>query len=153
MSASNITRAALLSLAERLIRESGLVGWRVRVGSAKTNLGSCRYRDKTIMLSHPLAALNPLAELEDTIRHEIAHAIAGPGAGHGPEWKRVAVEVGARPEREARGLASPPKQAVGTCPNCDRVVRKHRRVRVACGPCCTKYNGGKFTSDYLIVWG
>lgn len=37
--------------------------------------------------------------LKNTILHEIAHAIAGPDAGHGPVWKRVAREIGCDAER------------------------------------------------------
>ena len=36
-------------------------------------------------------------EIRDTVLHEIAHAIAGPEAGHGPLWKATARRIGATP--------------------------------------------------------
>jgi hypothetical protein len=35
----------------------------------------------------------------DTLRHEVAHAIAGHAAGHGPAWRAACRMVGANPER------------------------------------------------------
>ena len=39
--------------------------------------------------------------MTDTILHEIAHAIAGVEAGHGPAWKAVAQRLGATPRARA----------------------------------------------------
>ena len=39
--------------------------------------------------------------MTDTILHEIAHAIAGANAGHGPVWKAVAKRIGAAPRARA----------------------------------------------------
>ena len=39
-----------------------------------------------------------LRQVTDTILHEIAHALAGPGAGHGPAWKATASRLGATPK-------------------------------------------------------
>lgn len=38
-------------------------------------------------------------QVEDTVRHEAAHFLAGHEAGHGPVWKAWAKKVGANPER------------------------------------------------------
>jgi hypothetical protein len=38
----------------------------------------------------------------DTFLHEVAHALAGHKAGHGPEWKAMCRKLGACPERLAR---------------------------------------------------
>jgi len=37
-------------------------------------------------------------QLTDTILHEIAHALAGPAAKHGPAWKAIARRLGATPK-------------------------------------------------------
>ena len=37
------------------------------------------------------------AEIRDTVLHEIAHALVGPEARHGPEWKAIAKRLGATP--------------------------------------------------------
>ncbi len=40
-------------------------------------------------------------QVRDTVLHEIAHAIAGPEAGHGPLWKATARRIGATPRARA----------------------------------------------------
>ena len=41
-------------------------------------------------------------EVRDTILHEVAHALVGPGHGHDTVWKATAAQVGARPQRRGR---------------------------------------------------
>ena len=33
-------------------------------------------------------------EIHQVLLHEVAHALAGPKAGHGPQWKAVARDLG-----------------------------------------------------------
>lgn len=66
-------------------------------GSSSTALGMCNYKYKKLFLKHNHALHNTEEKVIDTILHEVAHALAGPGAGHGPLWKRYARIVGADP--------------------------------------------------------
>ena len=59
----------------------------------------CRYGTRTIELSVFLVDRNGPEEVRDTILHEIAHALVGPGHGHDAVWKRQCIEIGARPVR------------------------------------------------------
>ncbi len=43
-----------------------------------------------------------VADLEDTIRHELAHLIAGIRYKHGPRWQHVATRLGATPRASGR---------------------------------------------------
>lgn len=153
MEATNITRGDLYRLVRQRMNEHGLVEWSVRIGSAKRTLGSCRHRDRTISVSLPLAQVNTMAEVEDTILHEIAHALCPPQAGHGPEWRRMARSIGAKPEARSSGSVPITPSIMGECPNCYRAVYRHRRSpKAACGYCCRRHNGGRFSSEYLLVW-
>ena len=60
-------------------------------------LGTCHYGRMEIALSKRWTLATPWHEVDDTLRHEVAHAIAGRGTNHGLEWQRVAVTVGAKP--------------------------------------------------------
>src|SRR5689334_24415568 len=86
-------------LARELLDRFGLRSWRFRFDRAVRRFGCCHYTTATITLSAPLTVLNSEAEVRDTLLHEIAHAVAGKAAGHGPEWKKYAAAVGAKPER------------------------------------------------------
>ena len=85
-------------LARKLMDRHGLKDWELGFSAAKTRLGSCDSGRKIIRLSLKHAAGSPEGEVKDTILHEIAHALAGPAARHGPEWKAVASRLGATPK-------------------------------------------------------
>ena len=73
--------------AEAALREHGLTqkGWTFRWDRAVRRFGICNYSKKRITVSRTLAALNDFAKSEDTVLHEIAHALVGRGVGHGPK--------------------------------------------------------------------
>ena len=89
------------TLTRDLMDRNGLPDWSFRFSSARQKLGECRAREKLIVLSRTHAAEGTPADVRDTILHEIAHALAGPGAGHGPAWKAIARRLGARPASRA----------------------------------------------------
>ena len=93
------TRESAIKLATELIEEYGLDGWRFCIdkdAKSMDRLGLCVYSTKTISVSAwVFTDLNE--EVEDTIRHELAHAIVGKGHEHGLKWKATARNVGAKP--------------------------------------------------------
>lgn len=91
---------------------------------------------KKITLSRYYAALLSADEIRDVMLHEVAHALAGRGAGHGPAWKAIARKIGAKAQRCATPSASPEATVTGECPECLRTVAELHRLpqRVyACG--------------------
>ncbi|HEY2587403.1 MAG TPA: SprT-like domain-containing protein [Tepidisphaeraceae bacterium] len=113
--------------------QHGLAGWSFRFDHAKRRFGSCQHRERTITLSRPLVLLNDVAEVRDTILHEIAHALT-PGDGHGPKWRAACRRVGARPVRcysdhTVRSPARPPAPYRLGCGRCDWWVERRRRTR------------------------
>jgi len=81
------------------LQKWGLTDWSLKFNNRLTRaLGRCLFVQKTIELQTRFVKENSEAVVLDTIRHEIAHALAGHKAGHGYEWKMWAVKVGANPE-------------------------------------------------------
>lgn len=95
-----------------LMDEQGLLDWEFGWSRGTSTFGTCNFNQKLIRLSKPLVLLNSEAHVLDTIRHEVAHALAGRGAGHGPEWKVIAARLGARPKAtynpQVDGVVTPP---------------------------------------------
>ena len=83
--------------ARGLMDHHGLAAWALHFNVARGKLGECRSRQKLILLSRSHAVDGPPEQVTDTILHEIAHALAGPAAGHGPAWKAIARRIGATP--------------------------------------------------------
>lgn len=60
------------------------------------------HRDGRMVLSTLFIGTGALGDLEDTVRHEFAHLIAGIEARHGPRWRAVAKKLGAVPRATGR---------------------------------------------------
>ena len=87
--------------ARALMDSHGLVDWTFRFSAAQSRLGECREQEKLIRLSLSHAMKAEPREVKDTILHEVAHALAGARAGHGPAWKAIATRIGATPKSRA----------------------------------------------------
>ena len=102
-------------------------GWRVKLSKGSRRLGACYWSKKLIKLSRHHVLNGTDAEITDTIRHEVAHALAGPLAKHGPEWKRWAIRLGATPRATARSVSyEMPYKFVLFCPGCNSDIQKRR---------------------------
>lgn len=86
----------LFHYAETKMKKHGLVnsGWTFRWSKAKKYAGMCDFTKKEISLSKSLAEVRSIKETENTILHEIAHALVGLEHGHGSVWKRKHREIG-----------------------------------------------------------
>jgi SprT protein len=133
------------------------VEWNSRL---KTAAGRADYSLKLISLN-PRLFEHP-AEIDRTLRHELAHILAQFRAGrrrilpHGDEWRQACVELGIADEKRCHTLPFPARtyaaRFVYRCPNCRREFPRVRRVRraVACLACCRKHNGGDFDPRFRL---
>lgn len=136
MNANHFTRATLYSRTRDLMDHHGLQDWEIRIGSARNIAGMCYYSRRLITMSLFLANARDKHHTEDTILHEIAHAIAGHKAGHGKDWKEVCIRIGAKPERCFDSAQIDPAvryKYAGFCPNhTERVIQRNRRASMTC---------------------
>lgn len=90
----NLTQ--IRSLAVDLMQENGLItaGWRFEFDNARRRGGQCRHTHQAISLSRYLAPSWSDIEVRNTILHEIAHAVVGPGHGHDTVWRRKFLALG-----------------------------------------------------------
>lgn len=88
--------------ARKLMNKHGLVDWTFRFSAARKNIGDCNEKQKTIRIGRMHAVRDHPSQVTDTILHEIAHALAGSKAGHGPKWKKIAKQIGATPRSRMR---------------------------------------------------
>ena len=96
---SRVTRLKDVAAEVRdLMDRHGLDEWTLRFSAATKKLGECRSQHKLILISRSHAVHGTPEQVTDTICHEIAHALAGPEAGHGPAWKALARQLGATPK-------------------------------------------------------
>jgi predicted SprT family Zn-dependent metalloprotease len=123
-------------MAVQLMADHGLHRWQFRFNRCKRAMGLCVFHRRRIELSiHFVERDNPIAEIRDTILHEIAHALVGPGHGHDEVWKRKCVEVGARPSR-CGNADMPEGKWKARCGACGRKFHRHRRPQQSDGWFC-----------------
>ncbi len=90
------------TLALRLMTQHKLIerGWRFKFDRAERRLGLCNYSTKTISISWKMASAADEHGVQQTVLHEIAHALlpatssTGERIGHGPAWRRLAKDIG-----------------------------------------------------------
>lgn len=129
-------------IAVELLIHHHLQHWNFGWNRRKRSLGLCRYHERRIELSAHFVQSNDETLIRETILHEIAHAIAGQRAGHGPRWKAVCRQIGCKPERCDKGEAAMPAgRWIAHCPCCAKEYSRHRRPHKAarywckaCGP-------------------
>jgi len=130
-------------IANELMNEHGLIarGWSFAFNRRKQALGLCNYGSKRIELSIWFVLSNAQDEVVDTVRHEIAHALVGHKAGHGPVWMAQCQAIGALPNRTCSTATMPRGVYQASCPGCGRKHDRYRRPMKrrtyycrACGP-------------------
>lgn len=123
--------------------------WSFGFDNAKKRAGLCNYTHKRITVSRYLAARFGDDEIHQILLHEVAHALAGPAAGHGPSWKSTARGLGYVGKRTHDGEgANELAPWVGACPSGHMHYRYRRPTRqLACGLC-----GRGFNQAHLIRW-
>ena len=117
-------------LLERHRRVGGLdAGWTFGFDLSPVRAGICRYARKRIELSVSYCLRATRTQIEDTLLHEIAHAIVGQGHHHDTVWQAKAREIGCSGERCHEVTHSVPHW-VGTCGCGQRWFRRrlHRRM-------------------------
>ena len=128
------------------------VEWNARLFSAAGRADSRR----NLVSLNPRLREHDAAEIERTLRHELAHLLAQSRAGrrrispHGREWRKACRDLGIADEARCHTLPFPVKQRARRylyrCSRCGKDFPRVRRIKrtVACLECCRKFNRGKF---------
>lgn len=130
--------------------------FRLKFNNRKRTLGYCKHSTLTISLSKEFVKLNDEDKVRDILLHEIAHALSPLNEGHGRIFKSNAISIGCKnimSNTTDKSIVSAKGRFVYTCPNCGNKVHFYRRKsrKSACGECCNKYNGGRFSKDYVLT--
>ena len=128
----------LEAIAEREFLKHGLHDWSFGWAKTKRRQGACKYQSKRIEIAEYYASHNPPEKVLDTLLHEIAHALAGPKARHGPVWKAVAKKLGATPRAcdTCDETVVMPGDWQATCEACNKTYHKYKRPQRLTGYRC-----------------
>ena len=151
-------RALLRAFGAAPLARSVRVEWNLRLRSAA---GRADFRAGQVSLN-PRLVDHGAAEIDHTLRHELAHLLAQFRAGrhrispHGTEWREACRDLGIADETRCHTLPFPVHRRahrfIYICPNCRRDFPRVRKLRraVACLPCCRAHNGGAFDRRFRL---
>jgi SprT protein len=134
------------------------VEWNARLFSAA---GRADFRRNLVSLN-PRLREHEAAEIERTLRHELAHLLAQDRAGrrrvppHGAEWRKACRDLGIGDESRTHALPFPiqrrTRRFLYQCPRCGKEFPRVRKIKraVACLECCRKFNRGKFEKSAVL---
>jgi len=157
---------ALEAQAQEILRAAGAsalipvvqVEWNARLRSAA---GRAHYHRQLVSLNPRLREFGA-AEIDRTLRHELAHLVAHLRAGrrrispHGPEWRLACRDLGVGDEQRCHSLPFPvrrrPPRFLYKCCACGRDFPRVRRLRrrTACLACCRSHNRGRYDGRFML---
>lgn len=142
------------SLARRTMNEYGLGGWILEWDRAKRRSGQTTHSKRTISLSYEYVRLNPLPTVRNTILHEVAHGMVGPGHKHDEVWRRQFIAIGGDGKRCTDVAVRQEGKIVGTCPD-GHLFHKHRwtqKLKTTTYFCPKHGTAPSAFRSYPIVW-
>ena len=165
--AGDFTQEALEKNARALLIAAGChslaaqvrVEWNSRL---RTTAGLASY-GKSLVTLNPRLIVFGMAEVDRTLRHELAHLVARFRAGrrriqpHGTEWQQACRDLGLLDEKRCHNLPLPRRRIeakhVYQCRSCAIEVRRVRPFRraVACLKCCKTHNNGRYSDKFRLV--
>jgi len=113
----------------------GAAGWVARLDESRSRAGACNFTKKCVLLSRLYVRSATRPELDDTILHEIAHALVGPHHHHDAVWRAKARAIGCSGERCHTLQFSPPRWIVACAAGCFMRSAHRRRRRAVCRRC------------------
>ena len=140
------------------LAEKVRVEWSTRLRSAA---GRAEFGAVRVVLNCRLSEHGD-AEIDRTLRHELAHLLAQFRAGrrriapHGPQWRRACIDLGIAGEARCHTLPFPirrqKRRYLYSCPNCRRSFARTRRLRrtSACLTCCRAYSRGRYDERFKL---
>jgi len=130
----------------RCLHQHGFDGWDVVIDKAISRLGGCHVKKRYITLSSNHIANHPRERVLNTIRHEVAHAIAfrdHNARGHGHAWRAACQVTGADPTPDCTDdLGGAGYRYTALCNKCKAVFYRCRLTKrllahASCGRCST----------------
>ena len=124
-----------LNLARSEMDKYGLCDWKLELDYAKVRAGACHFTEKKISFSRHFLKNADQLNINDTILHEIAHALVGPKHGHNRVWKNMAKKIGCSAKR-CHTLEFSEYKWIRFCTNYCWEQKVHRRkLNLICKKC------------------
>ena len=133
-------------LARNKLNEYSLNDWNIGFDYAERRAGACFFDKKLLSFSVKFLKNANKEEINDTILHEIAHALVGPGNGHNSKWKKKAKEIGCTGRIYYENEFATPKWIKYCEQGCWWVKCYRRKKNLICKKCKSNVRFKKYNS-------
>jgi predicted SprT family Zn-dependent metalloprotease len=138
----------LHDLFKQLCEKHKVVGWKLAFYNKKRAIAQAWFGPKIVYISKYFFEHNTDEEIDDTIKHEIAHILAGAKNRHNSRWQQWCEIVGCRPKAFQSTPIDMPYKYFYQCPNCKKMFKTFRPItsKSSCGVCCKS----SFNKEYEL---
>ena len=112
-----------------------LAGWSFQFDHATKRAGCCNYQTQVISLASAYARAAADEAIDDTLLHEIAHALVGKAHGHDRVWQAQAIALGCTGQRCHDLQFTPPRYIVRCGQGCWVATAERRQRGAVCRTC------------------
>lgn len=144
---SSLNKLSLMNNEQRIVQlfhdlnNQWNLNYRFEWGKKKRSLGTCNWGTKTIYIHRAFLQV-PWEDLENTLRHEFAHALDARARGysrHDAVWRNWCLVTGCRPDRctQVDSKLLPPAKYSWVCPQHGVIASSHRqsKLKYRCAQC------------------
>jgi predicted SprT family Zn-dependent metalloprotease len=136
---------------------------RVRWNARMRSTAGCAFPREALITLNPRVREFGLAEIDRTLRHELAHLLAHHRSGrrriapHGREWRQACIDLGLPDEQRCHSLPLPRRKIAPRyryrCAACGIELKRVRplRKRSACLACCRLHSRGRYDERFRFV--
>lgn len=136
----NMAKTAALGMLE----DNGLYEWSVKLNNKNTTSAETHHDDKTIYLSKRFLIITDSNNFRGVMLHEIAHAMLGPGFGHGEEFMSMCSKLEVSDEFSTHGVMMGIGKYVLSCSKCGQTGTHNSPRDKYCGMCAKDGEMTKF---------
>ena len=152
-------RVLLRDIGCTALADQVLVRWNARMRST----AGTAFPAKALVHLNPRLREFGDAEIDRTLRHELAHLLAHHRAGrrriaaHGREWRAACIDLGLHDEKRCHDLPLPRRKLRARhhyrCRHCGFEIARVRPIRrkSACLTCCRAHNRGRYDERFRFV--
>jgi predicted SprT family Zn-dependent metalloprotease len=112
-----------------------LAGWSFQFDHATKRAGCCHYQTRVISLAYAYARAAADEAIDDTLLHEIAHALVGKAHGHDQVWQAQAIALSCTGQRCHDIQFTPPRYIVMCDQGCWVATAERRQRGAVCRTC------------------
>lgn len=124
--------------AKYMFGQYGLADWDIQISNARSPIAETYHTDKVIVYSKYFCYLADKPMFRSVTKHELAHALIGPGKGHGKEFEEAYAKIDNGSKYAGATTDIFLKKYFFECPICHTSGSINKKDKYYCIPCAKK---------------